>query len=165
MAQQTISQARLKALLNYDPDTGVFTYAMPRPKVRVGNVAGHVHKGHGYRQIKLDGVMYLAHRLAWLYVHGEWPTDLLDHINRNRLDNRIVNLRQSDKFLNRQNVAVPCNSTSGVTGVTWNKVLQKWHARISLRGRRHHVGWYYSKEEAVDARKRAQAAMHEHRPI
>lgn len=163
MATNILTQDRLKQLLNYDPETGVFRYACARPKVRVGAVAGHTHAGHGYRQIKLDGKLYLAHRLAWLYVHGEWPTDLLDHINRNRVDNRLANLRLSDKYLNRQNTNTPANNTSGAKGVTWNKTLNKWHARLSLHGKRYHVGWFLDKDAAVAARHAAEVQMHLHR--
>lgn len=161
----TLTQERLKTLLHYDPDTGVFTYACARPKVRVGAEAGHTHAGHGYRQIKIDGKLYLAHRLAWLYVYGEWPTELLDHVNRNRVDNRLCNLRSSDKYLNRQNTGTPVNSTSGAKGVTWNRTLEKWHARISLKGRRYHVGWFYDKESAIAARQRAETELHAHKAI
>lgn len=163
MATQILTQARLKELLRYDPDTGVFTYACARPKVRVGAVAGHTHRGHGYRQIKLDGKPYLAHRLAWLYVYGDWPPELLDHIDLDRTNNRIANLRLSDRFLNRQNTRAPANCTSGVKGVNWNKTLGKWHARIAYGNHRHHVGWFATLEDAKQARLQAEIAMHAHR--
>lgn len=165
MVTNSLTQDRLKQLLNYDPATGIFTYACARPKVRVGAVAGHTHAGHGYRQIKLDGKLYLAHRLAWLYVYGEWPGEILDHINRDRTDNRIANLRQSDKYLNRQNAKVQCNSSTGVKGVGWNRVLQKWHARISIGGRRLHIGWFHTKEDAIAARKQSEMQLHPHRLV
>ena len=165
MATRTLTQDRLKHLLCYDADTGVFTYATPRTRIRVGNVAGHTHKGHGYRQLNVDGKLYLAHRLAWLYTYGEWPSDLIDHINRDKTDNRISNLRLSDKYLNRQNCPAARNSTSGVRGVTWSHIHQKWHARISYRTVRHHVGWFLTKEDAIAARQRAEELMHAHRPV
>lgn len=165
MATRILTQQRLHELLKYDPETGVFTYACARPKVRVGAVAGHTHAGHGYRQIKLDGRLYLAHRLAWLYVHGCWPSDMLDHIDRDRTNNRLLNLRESNRFLNRQNSLTPCNSTSGIKGVTWNRTLGKWHARIGFGNKRHHVGWFSSAEEAALARAAAEKQMHIHRPI
>jgi hypothetical protein len=165
MAARILTQQRLHELLRYDLETGVFTYACARPKVRVGAVAGHTHAGHGYRQIKLDGRLYLAHRLAWLYVHGRWPSDMLDHIDRDRTNNRLSNLRESDRFLNRQNALVPRNSTSGIKGVTWNSTLGKWHARIGFGNKRHHVGWFHSAEDAALARAAAEKQMHMHRPI
>jgi hypothetical protein len=164
MATHILTQERLKTLLHYDPDTGVFTYACARPKVRVGNIAGHTHARHGYRQIKIDGRVYLAHRLAWMYMYGDWPSSILDHVNRNRTDNRLINLRLSNLYLNRQNVDLQRNNTSGVRGVTWNTALQKWHARISSGGRRHHLGWFDSFESAKRARENAEINLHPHRP-
>lgn len=158
-----LTQAILKSLLTYDPETGVFTYALPRPKVKVGGVAGHLHKGHGYIQMKVQGRLYLAHRLAWLYVYGEWPENQLDHINRNRADNRLSNLRPATNAENCQNRPVQKNATSGVAGVTWNKTLGKWHARISVNNRRQHVGWFRTRQEAVEARRTAELALHPYR--
>jgi hypothetical protein len=159
----TITQNKLKNLLAYDPDTGVFTYTKARPKVRVGGIAGHRHKGHGYIQIKINGQLYLAHRLAWLYVYGVWPVNQIDHINRDRTDNRFENLREATNAQNCQNRPVQHNSTSGVSGVNWNKTLGKWHARISLNGQRRHVGWYKTKDEATAARLIAEAELHPYR--
>lgn len=155
-----LTQQILKSLLTYDPTTGLFTYAKARPRVKVGAVAGHLHKGHGYIQIKVNGKLYLAHRLAWLYTYGVWPSDQLDHINRDRTDNRLINLREVTQAQNCQNRPLQSNATSGVKGVTWNKVLHKWHARISLNGRRFHVGWFLTKDDAVKARLAAESTMH-----
>jgi hypothetical protein len=131
--------------------------------VRVGNVAGHRHKGHGYIQIKINGQLHLAHRLAWLYVYGDWPAEQIDHVNRDRTDNRIANLREITQAQNCQNRSVQHNSTSGVAGVTWNKTLGKWHARIGLGGRRRHVGWFRTKAEATAARLAAEIKLHPYR--
>lgn len=163
MATQILTQARLQELLTYDLNTGVFTNLMPRPKVRVGTVAGHTHAGHGYRQIKLDGKLYLAHRLAWLHTYGVWPTDQIDHINRCRTDNRLANLREVTNAQNCQNRPLQCNATSGYAGVTWNKIILKWHARISLGGKRIHLGWFLDKDSAVSARATAELLYHTHR--
>lgn len=157
---KTITQDALKSLLHYDPDTGLFTYAKARPRVKVGATAGHLHKGHGYIQLKVNGKLYLAHRLAWLYVYGVWPVNQLDHINRDRTDNRLINLREATQAQNCQNRPLQINATSGIKGVTWNKVLNKWHARISLNNKRFHVGWFLTKDEAIEARLAAERAMH-----
>lgn len=113
--------------------------------------------------MNLDGRLYLAHRLAWFYVHGVWPSQQIDHINRCRTDNRLVNLREATSSENCQNRPLQRNSTSGHTGVTWNATLLKWHARISLGGKRRHIGWYHTKEEAIKARKAAEASLHPYR--
>lgn len=163
MTFNILTQDRLKTLLTYDPDTGIFVYAKARPKVQVGAIAGHVHKGHGYNQIKIDGKLYLAHRLAWLYVYGRWPQEQLDHINRIRTDNRLANLREVTNAQNCQNRPVQRNSTSKCAGVTWNKTLNKWHTRISLNNQRKHIGWFLTFEDAVATRHQAEQNFHTHR--
>jgi hypothetical protein len=88
-----LDHSALRALLDYDPDTGVFTWRNPRTYWhKVGDVAGSVN-GRGYRILGICGRYYAEHRLAWFYVHGAWPTHTIDHINRVRTDNRIANLR------------------------------------------------------------------------
>ena len=99
----TLTQERLKELLHYDPETGVFRWKVDRPKgVKIGNKAGTLDQD-GYRKISLDGKRFYAHRLVWLYVHGEFPFDQIDHKNRVPDDNRLVNLRQATSGENRAN--------------------------------------------------------------
>lgn len=160
MTTKILTQERLKELLNYNPDTGLFTYAKRRPKVQVGAIAGHKHKGHLYIQLKVDAKLYLAHRLAWLYVHGVFPDNQIDHINQVRHDNRLINLRQATNAENHQNRTVQKNSTSGHAGVTWSKIWRKWHARISLNGNRIHLGWFVDKDDAIAARNAAKLTLH-----
>lgn len=87
-----LTQARLKELFHYDKETGAFTHIKARRGVRVGKILGCL-ANNGYLVIRADGKLYLAHRLAWMYVHGAFPPDQLDHINRMRTDNRLCNLR------------------------------------------------------------------------
>ena len=158
-----ITKHQLQELLSYDPDTGVFTQIKARQKVRVGDVAGGV-KNHGYVVIKINGKFYQAHRLAWLYVYGEFPIDALDHINRIRNDNRICNLRLATNADNVQNKSVFRNNTSGSTGVTWDKRSKKWKAYISVRREKTILGYFTNICDAVAARKAADPKFHPFKP-
>lgn len=164
MATSILTQSRLKEMLSYDPDTGLFRYAKARPRVRVGNVAGHQHKGHGYIQIKLDDRLYLAHRLAWLYVHGDWPTDQLDHIDRDRVNNRIANLREVDNARNAQNCGLQQNNKSGGKDVCWYKRKSRWMVRITIDGERKFLGYFADHNDALTARLNAEKVYHTHSP-
>lgn len=114
-----ISQAELQALLNYDPITGIFTWRKkPSRRVCVGSVAGQLRKADGYVVMTIERKPYYAHRLAWLYMTGQWPGFHIDHKNTVRSDNRFKNLRQADVFPNQQNVRVATSrSSTGVLGV------------------------------------------------
>lgn len=159
-----LTQKRLKELLDYHPGTGVFTWRINRGgTAKTGSVAGCV-LGDEYLQIQIDGKGYYAHRLAWLYVHGEFPPDQLDHINRVRADNRIANLRPATNAENNQNQCRRSDNTSGVVGVYWYKQLGKWRALIQLNGRLMHLGYYKTIEEAAAARAVAKAKYHTFHP-
>lgn len=162
------SRDRLMEMLNYNPDDGVFTWRVaPSPFIAPGAVAGAVQSG-GYRQINLDHVSYMAHRLAWFIVYSAWPDDSIDHINRNRLDNRIKNLRQCSRRENMQNTPVARNNTSGVKGVD-RRVRPNgtvvWRARIGLDGRSMCLGYYSTREAAVAARSEVEASIHPLSPL
>ena len=157
-----LTQARLKEFLHYSPDTGVFTHIKPRGGIRVGDMAGR--KCHGYLQISIDGKRYLAHRLAWLYIHGEFPPNCIDHVNRDRADNRIVNLRLATRGENQQNQSMHSNNTSGYQGVCWHKKTGKWMARIKLNGKESYLGLFADIADAVAARCTAKANFHKFQP-
>jgi hypothetical protein len=149
MARKILTQERLKELLNYDPATGIFTWRIAiRGNVKVGQKAGNLHP-KGYVIISVDRRLAKAHRLAWLYVHGEMPPDELDHINRIPNDNRIANLRLADRYTNTQNTGMQKNNTSGYRGVSWHKGQRKWRARISIRGKMNELGYFHSKDDAA----------------
>lgn len=116
-----------------------------------GKVAGTIHP-EGYVIIGYDYVYVKAHRLAWFYVHGEWPKDEIDHINGIRNDNRIENLRQSTKSQNMQNkkkYSVKSDLPQSIyPGVTWSKVMRKWIARISKDGKKYYLGSFIEPEDA-----------------
>jgi len=133
-----ISQSLVKSILNYNPDTGVFVWEAQRKKIVVGSVAGG-DNGHGYWVIRIDGRLYRAHQLAWLYVYGEWPDRQIDHINGNRSDNRISNLRLATQSQNNANTRV-LSSMSGIKGVGMHN--GRWRAQIRIDGKKVHLGYF-----------------------
>jgi hypothetical protein len=146
----------LRSILNYDPETGIFTWKISTAnRVKVGDAAG-CPDGHGYLRIQLQSRLYKAHRLAWLYVYGEWPKLDIDHINRNRSDNRRANLRDVSHKQNHQNRSKPSNNTSGHPGICWHKQSSKWRARIRHNKKHIHLGLFTDIEEAIAARKAAE---------
>lgn len=157
------TQSHLKELLHYDPETGVFTWAVSRSGVRIGDVAGCL-KRNGYRYIGVDGRDYLAHRLAWLYMTGLWPADQIDHINGVKDDNRLVNLREATHLQNHQNRALDVKNTSGFLGVSWHRVTEKWRAYISVGGQQKHLGLFTRPEDAYAAHLTAKAELHTFNP-
>jgi hypothetical protein len=158
-----LTQERLKELLHYCPDTGVFTWRVTRGgHVQAGRVAGTLKQGYG--QIMVDKKHYYAHRLAWLYTHGVWPS-MLDHINRDKLDNRIVNLREVTWSQNGQNQTSDPKNTSGYRGVIWEKNRNKWRARIQVNRKLIHIGYFDTVEDAARAYAAGAAIYHTHNPI
>ena len=134
----------LRSLIQYDQETGLFTW-LKRPEIDrfsrawnaryAGNPANSVN-GNGYIQISIKTgekkKRYEAHRLAWLYIYGEFPEFQLDHVNRRKTDNRISNLRRSDVVGNGHNVDAGKRNSSGVKGVYWHRVAKKWLASITF---------------------------------
>lgn len=156
IARPEITAEYLRSILHYDQETGIFTRKVRTSNsVKVGDVAGCL-EGEGYLQIQLQSRKHKAHRLAWLYIHGSWPTDQIDHINRIRTDNRIANLREVSHKQNGQNRSTQSNNTSGHPGVYWNKRDSKWQASIMHNCKHIHLGYFSILEEAVAARKAAE---------
>jgi len=147
----------LKAALVYEPETGRFTWACGRR--RAGMQAGKLNTS-GHRQIMIEGSLFLAHRLAWLYVNGAWPDRQIDHVNGVRDDNRLANLRQATHEQNAQNRRVPANNTSGVKGVSWYPTRSCWMAHITANHRRKTLGYFPTIEQAAAARADAAARLH-----
>ena len=162
MTSPILSQRTLKELLHYDPDTGVFTWKVRGKGIsKIGSVAGYIRGGR-YRYIKIRQTMYAAHNLAWLYFHGSFPSEQVDHINRNEDDNRISNLRAVTRSENCRNRKRPSTNTSGVVGVQWNKAKKRWYADAYNDGKRIHLGSFISKEDAIKARKYAEKEFSYH---
>ena len=145
--QHRLTAERLRQLLDYSPETGLFYWRVKRGSVAAGTEAGTWH-GNGYRKIHIDGVPHLAHRLAWLYVHGEHPTGEIDHRNRNPADNRISKLRQASRAQNVRNTSRR-NRRSGFKCVVRHG--GKWRARIAVDRRRIELGIFSTAEEAAAA--------------
>ena len=144
--------------LAYDPDTGVFT--------RTTVLGKEADASDGYVRIKIGGKTWMAHRLAWIYKYGSIPEGYqIDHINGVRHDNRISNLRLATQAQQCQNRKKRSNNTSGHVGVTFNKALQAWAARVNVDGERIHLGYFASLEEAVRVREEAKARLHTFNPV
>lgn len=149
-----ITQSELMELLSYDPATGQFTWLKVHPnatKTRKDRSAGSVNPS-GYRIIGIRRRHYYAHRLAWLYVYGEWPrAKHLDHINGIQTDNRIANLREASPSQNAANGRRRSNNTSGFRGVAYHKGANKWIASIRHGGRSHYLGLFDAPQAAHEA--------------
>ncbi len=144
-----LTQERLKNLLSYDPNTGIFIWRETRNQLsRRGSTAGTT-KDDGYIHIKIDGQKYFAHRLVFLYETGEFPPNQVDHINHKNADNRRENLRLCTQSQNQGNSIVRSSSNSGYKGVSWYKDYNKWMAHIQRNNKRTTLGYFNCKHEAA----------------
>ena len=155
MSKEILTQSRLKELLNYNPDTGIFTRKEPRRGVKVGSVLGSLHNC-GYLFATVNREFFYLHRLAWIYMHGKHPIDMIDHINGDKTDNRIKNLRQASNSQNQQNSTTNKRNTSGVKGVSWYARDSKWYAYIQVKNKTLNLGTYFKIEDAISARHSAE---------
>lgn len=154
-----LSATRLRELLDYSPETGIFTRRTRASQKPAGSVAGTRHR-HGYVQIGIDGRLYLGHRLAWLWVHGSFPVGEIDHINGDKADNRIDNIRDVAHSTNMENIKKPRRSgTSGKLGAHKAKG-GRWHAKIQVGGKSIYLGSFGTQEEAHDEYVRAKRRLH-----
>lgn len=165
MATTDLSAARAREVLDYDPLTGVFTRKVRlAQRHQVGDRADFIVSSgqlKGYRRVSVDGKRYLAHRVAWLFVHGDWPAKLIDHKNGVKSDNSIGNLRQADHRMNNENQRSPrADGSSGFLGVHWSTQASKWHAKLWTKGRSIHVGYFDNVEEAYAAYVAAKRKIH-----
>ena len=148
-----ITQEHLRQLLAYSAETGVFTRKVSTSNsVKVGDIAGSP-SSNGYINIGVLGKLQKAHRLAWLYVYGVWPSEDIDHVNRDRTDNRICNLRAVTRQQNMHNTSRLSNNKSGHPGVHWDVAAKKWVAQVGHNGKSTYVGQFSLLEDAVAARK------------
>jgi hypothetical protein len=154
-----LTQARLRELLHYEPSTGELRWMLSIGGVKAGAIAGSTDS-QGYVRVRLDGRTYKAHRLAWLWVHGELPEHEIDHINGGKADNRIANLRDVRHQTNTENLRLPrVTNKSGLLGV--RPKAGRWHASIRLNQVAHHLGSFQTKEAAHAAYLAAKRKYHE----
>lgn len=157
-AYSLLTAERLRELLHYEPTTGLFTRRVSRGGAKAGEVAGGLDRWD-YIGIKIDGRDYAAHRLAWLYMTGEWPAHEIDHRDRCRTNNRWGNLREATRPENARNLSRRSDNVSGVPGVIWHKARGKWRAMIRRDGIGRHLGLFDSIEAAATARRAAELSM------
>ena len=149
-----INQRELKELLHYSPETGYFTWILSIGKVKKGDIAGTL-TNDGYIMIGVNKGLYLAHRLACLYMTGVWPKEQMDHGDHIRSNNKWDNLTEATNSQNQRNAGKRKDNTSGITGVRWDKRFSKWRALIKTNGRTKNLGLFIDKFEAICARKSA----------
>ena len=159
-----LTQSRLKELLSYDHETGIFIRISSPKSTNIGKTVGTI-KNNGYIQILVDKKLYHAHRLAWLYIYGDFPINQIDHINGIRNDNKISNLRLATDSQNKQNRCIGSTNTSGFFGVDFSKSNGRYRARIRLNNKRIFLGYFGTVEEAGSAYHKAKRELHEFNPI
>lgn len=141
-----ITIEQLRKILQYDADTGIFTWTEPRQRTtKIGDVAGSI-ENTGYISIRINNIPYLAHRLAWFYCFEEWPDSYIDHIDRDKTNNALDNLREATAFANSRNRGINKNNTSGYVGVY--KKRDKWAAEIIIEGVKKYLGAFDTPEQA-----------------
>lgn len=155
-----LTQVELKELLDYSPITGKFTWKISTGRVSKGMEAGRINPGNGYIDIGIKGRMHLAHRLAWLYITGDWPKACIDHVDSNRKNNAFSNLREATYTENNYNAVKREDNTSGVKGIYWHAKRKKWTARTMVNGKRHHIGYFDELIEATQAIQEFRAIQH-----
>lgn len=143
-------------LLSYDPASGIFHWKIDRgDRIKAGTKAGYQNPS-GYILIKTGDRNYKAHRLAWLLSTGKWPSGEMDHINRDKADNRLSNLRLASRSINMKNRGLPRNNSSGVVGVVWRQKNQRWIAQIKSELDYVYLGCFDNLLDSVCARKSAE---------
>jgi hypothetical protein len=148
--KSTITQDRMRSAVSYNPNTGVFVRLHERMNRSIGKPTGSL-TALGYIIIGIYGGKYYAHRLAWFWVHGEWPESLVDHIDGNKTNNKIINLRLATHGQNLSNSKVSIKNTSGFKGVVFQPESGNWIAKIKVNYDGYHLGSFKTKIEAAMA--------------
>ena len=158
-----LTEYLVKSLIDYNPDTGVFTWLKPATRVSAGDVVGSLD-AWGYLVTKIRGNVVKLHRLAWFYMTGEWPREI-DHINRVKTDNRFSNLRAASEDVQKQNRDVQRNSATGVKGVGYRKSSGKFVARVRSQNKNLFYAEFKTLEEAKAARALAELMHQPYSPL
>ncbi|MGJ0580565.1 HNH endonuclease [Xenorhabdus bovienii] len=161
-----ISWQKLKSILTYDRNTGIFRWNLALSnRIKAGAMAGYLND-LGYIRIMINGKNYAAHRLAWIYEYGYSPDNFIDHINGDKKDNRIVNLREATPYQNMHNLKTPKTNKSGIKGVYWHKRDNKWAVQIQINGKKISLGYFRcindAKKTIMDAREKYHANFARH---
>lgn len=186
MNNRIITPTLLREAVNYDATSGILVWKKARPEwfskvdairkgcpltitpetlckrwntQHSGRVAFNSVSIQGYFVGKFLQTQLRAHRVAWAVFYGTWPLDIIDHTNRDKKDNRIENLRDVSVQKNSKNMAKNTRNVSGVTGVSWNSELAKWHARIGSKDSREHLGFFDDFDRAVSVRTAAEKRL------
>jgi hypothetical protein len=153
-----ITYERVRELFDYHPDGYFIRKIRTCNAVNTGDIVGHIDKD-GYVQVGIQAKHYRIHRLVWLWHNGYMPENFIDHINRNKIDNRIENLREVTNQCNIRNTGNRENNTSGVKGVSWYCSRNKWTAQIMVNHKQYHLGYYKEICNAVLARLAAEQCL------
>jgi hypothetical protein len=157
---KNLTQERLKELLSYDPATGVFVRVKrTKNQYGIGSIAGN-SDASGYQRITIDGKNFKAHRLAWLYMTGAFPSEQIDHIDRNPGNNRFANLRAVTQSENQHNSGKRKDNNSGYKGVSYQMDAKKWAVRICINNVKIYLGIFHTPEEANAAYLKAERIYH-----
>ncbi len=161
VSRQQLTVELVKSVLNYDPETGWFTWSskVNSRGIVVGSRAGTL-RSDGYRKLRVFGVECKEHNLAWFVTYGRWPYPEIDHRDRNRTNNAIGNLREATSSQNKCNSDLKKMSTSGRRGVSWSSAQRKWAAQINADGRYYYLGMHETKESALAAYEDAARRLH-----
>jgi hypothetical protein len=161
MAEPILTAARLRQLYSYDPEAGSFTRLVRIGRNHFPGVVAGAPFGKGYRRLRVDGQTYVVHRLVWLYVNGNWPNGDIDHIDGDKSNNRICNLRDVNRSTNLENLkGTKAKDKSRLLGAfPVNK--RSWFSRIQVKGRSIYLGCFQSAEDAHAAYLAAKREFHE----
>lgn len=160
-----LNQERVRELFDYDSENGLLIRKKDHRGRMINLTCGHKPIRNGYGKIEIDGKNYYTHRLIWLWVHGSWPDGEIDHLDRDRMNNRIENLRVVVGSENQHNHRIRRDNSSGFPGVYWDKHAKKYKAQIMLNNKQIHLGYFTTPEEAFLAYQLAKIEMHHSSPI
>lgn len=161
-----LTQEQVRAIFDYDGENGWLIRKKDEYGRVVNRPCGHKpNRSHGYGAVRVDKKMYLAHRVIWLWHKGELPKNRIDHIDRNKMNNRLENLRAVSPSENQHNHSLRRNNSSGFPGVHFNKQCNKYYAQICKENKRIFIGSCATAEEAFEAYKRAKIKFHPTSPI